>query len=384
MELSAGKLWGMRRMADAGGRFKMTAVDQRPPIKGPIAKALGTDEAPWEEVARFKTLLVETLQDAATAMLLDPHFAIPAALNRLSPAKGLIVTLEDSLFREMPGGRLSAEIDDWSVAKIKRMGGDAVKVLAWYRPDADPKVLAHQQEFVRRIGDACARHDIPFLLELLVYPLPGDAGQTTDYVEMPGKRSEHVLASVETFAAPDYGVDVFKLESPVGAEAADGSDQVQATFDEMGRLAGRPWVMLSAGAGPEAFRRICQHAFAAGRQRLSGRSRDLVAGIFALPRLGGGGAGPPRPGARLHGRSEPSCRHARAAVVRPSRLRRAAPHHARRCRLSPRLWGGLRCGWASFPWAVRPLTPPMRASSWPRCWRIWRRRATRPSARAIC
>jgi len=28
MQLSAGKLWGMRRMADAGGLFKMTAVDQ--------------------------------------------------------------------------------------------------------------------------------------------------------------------------------------------------------------------------------------------------------------------------------------------------------------------------------------------------------------------
>ena len=35
MELSPGKLWGMRRMADAHGRYKMTAVDQRPPIKNP-------------------------------------------------------------------------------------------------------------------------------------------------------------------------------------------------------------------------------------------------------------------------------------------------------------------------------------------------------------
>jgi len=61
MELTPGKLWGMRRMADDSGFFKMTAVDQRPPIKGPIAAHHGVDEAPWEEVARFKAMLVEEL-----------------------------------------------------------------------------------------------------------------------------------------------------------------------------------------------------------------------------------------------------------------------------------------------------------------------------------
>ena len=273
MQLSPGKLWGMRRMADAAGRFKMTAVDQRPPIKGPIAKHLGVDQAPWDQVARFKTLLIETLQDASTAMLLDPHYAIPMGLDRLDPTKGLIVTLEDSLFREESGGRLSDEIDDWSVGKIKRMGGDAVKVLAWYRPDADPGVCRAQQDFTKRIGEACARHDIPFLFELLVYPLASDADQTRDYVEMKGKRSDHVLQSVETFAHPDYSVDVFKLESPVAAADADGSAGVQAVFDEMGRLAGRPWVMLSAGAGKPEFRKVLEHAYAAGASGfLAGRA----------------------------------------------------------------------------------------------------------------
>ena len=273
MQMTPGKLWGLRRMADTRGVFKMTAVDQRPPIKGPIAKTLGVAEAPWDEVARFKGLLIETLQDQSTALLLDPHYAVPYALDSLSPAKGLIVTLEDSIFREIPGGRLSSDIDDWSVAKIKRMGGDAVKVLAWYRPDADAEVCRAQQDYVRRIGDECARHDIPFLFELLVYPLAADAHQTSDYIEMQGKKADHVLASVAEFAKPEYGVDVFKLESPVAAEAADGSEAVQKLFDEMGRLAGRPWVMLSAGAGKEAFRKVLDHAFRAGASGfLAGRA----------------------------------------------------------------------------------------------------------------
>ena len=166
----------MRRMADADGRFKMTAVDQRPPIKGPIAAHYGTDEAPYDDVARFKALLVETLQDQASAMLLDPHYAIPRGLDLLSPQKGLIVTLENSLFQETADGRLSSEIDDWSVDKIKRMGGDAVKVLAWYRPDADAaRSTATSRTSPSGIGEACARYDIPFLFELLVYPLASDA-----------------------------------------------------------------------------------------------------------------------------------------------------------------------------------------------------------------
>ena len=188
------------------------------------------------------------------------------------------MTLEDSLFEETGGGRLSSQIDDWSVAKIKRMGGDAVKVLAWYRPDAATSVNDHQKDMVKRIGEACSRLDIPFLFELLVYPLASDAHQTTDYVELQGKKTDDVLASVAAFAAADYGVDVFKLESPLNANDVpgvgnEGWEEAQRAFDEMGRLAGRPWVMLSAGAGKAAFRNILTHAYRAGASGyLAGRA----------------------------------------------------------------------------------------------------------------
>jgi tagatose 1,6-diphosphate aldolase len=275
MELSPGKLWGMRRMADAAGRFKMVAVDQRPPIKNPIREKRGTSEAPFEDVAGFKLMLIEELQNDASAMLLDPHFALPGGLTLLSPAKGLIVTLEDSIFQETDGGRLSAEIDDWSVEKIKRVGGDAVKVLAWYRPDAEASVWRAQQDFTARIGEACARYDIPFVFELLVYPLPGEKNQTTQYIEMAEKKSDFVLDSVRVFADAKFGVDLFKVESPVPAREvrAPASQQVQNVFDEMGRLCGRPWVMLSAGAGMAEFKNILACAYKAGASGyLAGRA----------------------------------------------------------------------------------------------------------------
>jgi len=281
--LSAGKYWGMKRMADAGGRFRMTAVDQRPPIKNLIRQRRGTAEASWEDVAGFKELLIRELQESSSALLLDPHYAYPRGVTLLDASRGMILTLEDSIFEETPGGRLSREIDDWSVEKIKRAGGDAVKVLTWYRPDADPAVCAAQQEFTARIGDACARFDIPFVFELLVYPLARDAEQTREYVEMKTKQPGLVLESVATFADPRFGVDLFKLESPIPAgdlpaPGGEGSAEAQRWFDELGRAAGRPWVMLSAGAGMAEFERVLRYAYRAGASGyLAGRAIWLAA-----------------------------------------------------------------------------------------------------------
>ncbi len=286
MTISAGKYWGMKRMADSAGRFKMTAVDQRPPIKNPIKAKRGTAEAPWADVAGFKELLIEELQAESSAMLLDPHYAYPRGVTLLDKRLGLIVTLEDSLFKEASSGsgdRYSAEIDDWSVEKIKRVGGDAVKVLTWYRPDGDPAVCRAQQDFTQRVGEACRKYDIPYVFELLVYPLAKDKEQTKDYVEMRSKHPELVLESVKTFADPKYGVDLFKLESPLAAAdvpgvGAPGWERAQEWFDALGRASGRPWVMLSAGAGMEEFRKVLTHAYRAGASGyLAGRAIWLKA-----------------------------------------------------------------------------------------------------------
>ena len=92
-------------------------------------------------------------------------------------------------------GRRSSEIDIGTY-QIKRMGGDAVKVLAWYRPDADLASISIKR-LDKRIGEACAKYDIPFLFELLVYPLKTDSEQTQEYTEMKTKRADDVLKSVE-------------------------------------------------------------------------------------------------------------------------------------------------------------------------------------------
>jgi len=262
MSLSPGKFLGMKRLSDQNGIFKMTAVDQRPPIKKPIADYLNLPEAPWKEVAKFKRMLIENLQSDSSALLLDPHYAIPFSMDSFDAKKGLVVTLEDSVFQETKQGRISSSIDNWSVAKIKRMGADAVKVLAWYRPDAGQDVLVAQKDYVQKVGEECVKHDILFLFELLVYPLSNDKDRTKQYIEMKNKKTDHVLSSVEEFSKLKYGVDVFKLESPVNADQVNEGDL--NSFKEMGDLAGRPWVMLSAGAGKSAFKNVLRVAFKAG------------------------------------------------------------------------------------------------------------------------
>ncbi|GAP37811.1 tagatose 1,6-diphosphate aldolase [Piscinibacter sakaiensis] len=284
MNLHLGKTWGLRRMANEAGHFTMVALDQRPPIANLVAAKRGIAPADvgFADMVAVKRLLVDVLGRSASAMLMDPNYAFPAALDRLPAQAGLVVTLEDHRFRDTPGGRLSHSIRDWSVEKIKRAGGDGVKVLAWYRPDAAPDVLAHQKDYVRTIGEACRRWDIPYVLELLVYPFPKSAGHTTDYVEAPEKLPQLVLDSVAEFARPEYGVDLYKLESPLpGATlpAPDGSAAhaaAQRWFDDLGaicRQAGIPWVMLSAGVTPAQFQRVMAYAYAAGANGfLAGRA----------------------------------------------------------------------------------------------------------------
>jgi tagatose 1,6-diphosphate aldolase len=270
-----GKNRGLARLADADGHFCMVALDQRPPLFEAIAQAKGItrDQVEYADVTAAKRLLVEALAPHCSSMLFDPNFAVPAAIDLLPPRCGLIMTLEEHRVEETPGGRKSRAISNWSVDKIRAIGGDAVKVLAWYRPDADAAVKAHQKAFVREVGEACARHDIPYVLELLVYPFLGSVNHTADYVESPGKLPSLVIESVREFAKPEYGVDLMKLESPIAANSLpprDGSAAAKAAqreFDAIGEICGDrriPWVLLSGGAAPDRFERVLDYAYAAG------------------------------------------------------------------------------------------------------------------------
>jgi tagatose 1,6-diphosphate aldolase len=112
MKISAGKLWGYKRLADENGFYKMVAVDQRPPIMNVIKKNKNVQEASYEDVAQVKVSLTKMLSPYSSAMLVDPIWTYPNVHNILDPKKGLILTLEEHKFIENDQGRLSSEIVD--------------------------------------------------------------------------------------------------------------------------------------------------------------------------------------------------------------------------------------------------------------------------------
>jgi len=97
MNLHLGKTRGLRRMADEAGHFTMVALDQRPPIASLVAakRGIAPSEVGFADMVAVKRLLVDVLSRGASAMLMDPNFAFPAALDRLPAHTGLVVTLED-------------------------------------------------------------------------------------------------------------------------------------------------------------------------------------------------------------------------------------------------------------------------------------------------
>jgi tagatose 1,6-diphosphate aldolase len=275
--ISAGKLWGLRRLSDSAGFFKMTAVDQRPGVQALVRARRSVAQASYEDMGRAKRVLIEALSPYSSAMLLDPGFAYPFAAQQVDPRRGILLTYEQWDSEETAGGRKTFVYPGWSVEKIKRLGADGVKLMLWWRPDASEDVKAHQRRLVEQVGADCRRFDIPFLLEPLLYPL-GAEGNTQSYAEDASKRPEMVVETAREFVHERYGIDIFKMESPIAANQVPAPESVESAacqhwFDQLGRTIDRPWVMLSAGAGMEPFRRIVAHAFRAGASGyLAGRA----------------------------------------------------------------------------------------------------------------
>jgi tagatose 1,6-diphosphate aldolase len=264
----AGIARALATLADDGGHFAMVAVDQRPPIFEALARHGNRrpGDVEYAEVAAVKGVLLEVLSPEASAVLLDPVWAHPHHLAKVPGRVGFLSTLEDHDYALFDDERRSRTIAGWDVAKIKRCGAQGVKLLAWDRPDVSQDTREHQDAFVEAVGRACREFEIPFVLELLVYPRTGEDPSGADYARAKPAR---VLASVRHYADARFGVDLFKLEFPAELKATEefaagafdgrrrdavyGLDQVQGFRAELDAASPVPWVLLSAGVGPHEF-----------------------------------------------------------------------------------------------------------------------------------
>jgi tagatose 1,6-diphosphate aldolase len=156
------------------------------------------------------------------------------------------------------------------VAKAKRLGASAAKLLVYYHPDA-PNAAA-QERLVAGLADDCRAQDLPLFVEPLSFGLDGGALVGDD-------RRRVVVETARRLTA--LGGDVLKAEFPYDASVDDRSRWADACteLDTASRL---PWVLLSGGVDDATFEAQVEVACTAGASGvLVGRS--VWAPAAALP-----------------------------------------------------------------------------------------------------
>ena len=86
-----------------------------------------------------------------------PRSGRPSAIvdGSLPAGSGLLVAIEATGYDGPSTARMSRVLDGWSVAKAKRMGATAAKLLVYYHPDAAN--AADQERLVADVAADCAR-----------------------------------------------------------------------------------------------------------------------------------------------------------------------------------------------------------------------------------
>ncbi|HVC31942.1 MAG TPA: tagatose 1,6-diphosphate aldolase [Chloroflexota bacterium] len=272
MALSIGKLAGLRRLADDRGIFCITAMDQRTSLRVLVAPNDPQSVTPHQMTA-IKIDLAATLSPHSTAVLLDPQYGAPQtiAAGALDPHVGLIVTLEADTPKKVGEGIVTQLADGWSVEKLERMGGDAVKLLVRYRPDLTESATENRA-VVERVREQCRRWDIPFVLETVAYALSSESAQ--DFA----KKKPHLV--IETAHALSSLCDLYKAEFPDNLAFESDPAVLERHCRELDQASAVPWVILSAGANIGPFAQMVEIACRAGASGfLAGRAiwKDYVA-----------------------------------------------------------------------------------------------------------
>ena len=266
MNLTPGKLAGLKAVSDQRGVIAAAAMDQR----GSLKKALGP-KAGDKELEQFKAAVSEILTPHASAILLDPEWGLPAARKRAKNA-GLLLAYEKTGYDKTGPGRLPDLLDDWSARRLKEAGADCVKILLYYTPDDPKEINDKKHAWIERIGDECRANDIPFFLELVGY----EEGADEKGLEYARKKPRIVRESMAEFTKDRYGVDVLKVEIPInmkfvqgarnfkGPEAAYSRQEALEHFRTAARVTDKPFIYLSAGVGNDEFLEDLELAAEAG------------------------------------------------------------------------------------------------------------------------
>jgi tagatose-1,6-bisphosphate aldolase len=273
-------------IASADGVFAIIAMDQRNTLRR-MFKAVDID-AGEEDLRTVKADVARALTPAASGMLLDPTYGVPAVTEAqaLAPSCGLLVAAEPSSRDSYNGEPRIRRDPELNARWVAAQGGDAVKFLVQLRADrpvvkaSEPDLASEVLDVCQEIVRDCTSAGLPSVIENLVYELPGE--------QLSGKAREDAI--IDAAAALDrLDIDLLKLEYPGSPDACR----------RLADVLHRPWAVLSAGVPFAEFSDVLKIAFdeggasgfIAGRSiwrealPLKGAERQLFLDTVARPRL---------------------------------------------------------------------------------------------------
>lgn len=256
--VAAGRTNGIARLARPGGGLAMVALDQRESLRAYL-RAAGA-EADDEALVRFKAAAIRDLGGAASGVLVDLDYGLPALQGDDPPglAGGLILAA-DLLVQDSSGAIVDTELDERIEASlVEQAGCVALKLLLIWHGDAERD--ARLFELTARFVGRC--HELGMLA--LVEPVM-DAEARTRARSLDG---DLYAAMARQFGGLD--VDIYKTEVP-----ADPTSPEALIAERAGAVTAAlacPWVVLSNGVEPGRFpavtRAVCEggaSGFLAGR-----------------------------------------------------------------------------------------------------------------------
>jgi tagatose-1,6-bisphosphate aldolase len=259
-----GTLRGLDACATSRGGFAVLALDHRGNLRR-LLRPDGPDSVTTDDLVAFKRAVLRGLASEASGVLLDPEVGAAQSIadGSLPGAVGLIVSVEATGYAGPSEARTSRVLPGWSVAKAKRMGADAIKLLIYYHPDAPN--AAEQERLLISVAEDCAREDIALFLEPLSFAFDESAGPLTGEA-----RRDIVVRSARRLTA--LGGDVLKAEFPYDASVTDPA-RWQEACTELDEATSVPWVLLSAGVDAATFEEQARVACRSGASGvLAGRS----------------------------------------------------------------------------------------------------------------
>jgi tagatose-1,6-bisphosphate aldolase len=238
-------------IASDDGVFAIIAMDQRNTLRR-MFKAVDI-EASEEDLRTAKADVARALTPAASGMLLDPTFGVPAVTEAraLAPGCGLLVAAEPSSRDSYNGEPRTRRDPELNARWVSAQGGDAVKFLVQLRADrsvgkpGEPDLAAEVLDVCQEIVTDCTSEGLPSVIENLVYALPGQ--------QLSGNAREDAIINAAA-ALDELDIDLLKLEYP---GSPDGCRRLAEVLH-------RPWAVLSAGVPFEQFSDVLKIAFDEG------------------------------------------------------------------------------------------------------------------------